>query len=283
MFSGVDESIDAEGLPIVLNTRVFRTHKGEITQGIRGEIYLRNPDTEQQSTSRGFVAKDDELDELFFPRKQTDTTGEEIDLYDDLVSEDGRIEVWVSCVEGGQYFGYAQPDCYLELAEASPLVNFWKGQISIWVQMVIVIAIGVACSTFVSGPVAMLFTVSLIVIGLYKDYFVEIARGDNYGGGPVEAFVRLVTQMNVTGPLDSTVGETSSAIIKGVDGVIRFAMIAMAQVLPDFPRLNTTAYVAEGFNIPAGQVGQDLLICLAYVAGLFVVGYFFLRTREIAK
>jgi hypothetical protein len=60
-------------------------------------------------------------------------------------------------------------------------------------------------------------------------------------------------------------------------------MWAVAQVLPDFPRFNTTNYVAEGFNIPANQVGQDLLICLAYVAGLFVVGYFFLRTREVAK
>jgi hypothetical protein len=28
---------------------------------------------------------------------------------------------------------------------------------------------------------------------------------------------------------------------------------------------------------------QNLTICLAYVAGLFVIGYFFLRTREVAK
>ena len=28
---------------------------------------------------------------------------------------------------------------------------------------------------------------------------------------------------------------------------------------------------------------QDLTTCLAYVAGLFVMGYFFLRTREVAK
>lgn len=282
-FSGVDESINPNGLGIWLNTRVFRTHKGIITEGIRGMIFLRNPDTGMQSAVQVFTAQDDKLDEQRFLRKLKDTNGNEIDLYDDLVSEDGQVEVWVACLEAGQYFGFAAPDAYLELARASPLVNFWKAQVGIWIQMVLVIAIGVACSTLVSGPVAMLFTVSFIVLGLYKDYFVKIATGDNYGGGPVEALVRLVTQMNVTSPLEGTIGDVSAGIIKGVDAPIRGAMYALAQVLPEFPRFNTSAYVAEGFNIPANQVGQDLLICLAYVAGLFVAGYFFLRTREIAK
>jgi hypothetical protein len=31
------------------------------------------------------------------------------------------------------------------------------------------------------------------------------------------------------------------------------------------------------------QLFQDLTTCLAYVTGLFVMGYFFLRTREVAK
>jgi hypothetical protein len=282
-FSGVDESIDPEGLPLWLIVRVFRTHKGVITQGIAGQIYLKNPETGMQSESQTFTAKDDQLNNLSFLRKLKNTNGEEIDLYDDLVSEDGKIEVWVRCVEAGQYFGFAQPDAYLLLADASHLVNFIKANVGIWIQMVLVIAIGVACSTFVSGPVAMLFTVSFILLGLYRDYFLDIAVGDNYGGGPIESLVRLVTQMNVTSPLEGTIGDVSTAIIQGVDGAIRGAMFALAQVLPDFPRFNTSAYVAEGYNIPANQVGQDLLICLAYVFGLFVVGYFFLRTREIAK
>lgn len=282
-FSNVDESIDPEGLPVMLITRVFRTYKGDIERGILGQIYLRNPETGRQSEAVPFRAKDDQVDNRYFPRKQKDTSGAEIDLYEDLVSEDGQIEVWVRCAEGSQYFGFAQPDCFLELADASPLVNFWKAQVSIWVQMVLVIAIGVACSTLVSGPVAMLFTVSFIVLGMSKDYFVKIAEGTNYGGGPVESFVRIVTQMNETSPLEPVVGGVTTSLIQGSDAIIRGGMTALAQVLPDFTRFNTSNYVAEGFNIPAAQVSQDLTICLAYVLGLFVVGYFFLRTREIAK
>lgn len=282
-FGDVSEAIHPDGLPVMLITRVFRTHKGEIEQGIQGQIYLRNPETGRQSEADVFTAKDDQMDDRFFPRKLKDTTGAEIDLYDDLVSDDGQIEVWVRCVDPGQYFGYAHADCFLELQQASPLINFWKAQISIWVQMVLVIAIGVACSTFVSGPVALLFTVSFIVLGMSKGYFVEIAEGTNYGGGPVESIVRMVTQMNQISPLAPVVGETTTSLIKGSDAVIRGAMAALAHVLPDFTRFDTSNYVAEGFNIPADQVGQDLMICLAYVLGLFVAGYFFLRTREIAK
>jgi hypothetical protein len=31
------------------------------------------------------------------------------------------------------------------------------------------------------------------------------------------------------------------------------------------------------------QLYQDLTVCAAYLAGAFVVGYFFFRTREVAK
>jgi hypothetical protein len=54
-------------------------------------------------------------------------------------------------------------------------------------------------------------------------------------------------------------------------------------VLPDFRSFSTVGYVAYGFNIPMNQVFQDLTVCAAYLAGLFVFGYFFLRTREVAK
>ena len=196
------------------------------------------------------------------------------------MGDDNRIEVWVKCLEPGQYFGAARPDCYIRRPDASPMTNFCKAQISIWVQMVIVIAVGVACSTIVNGPVAMLFTVAFILLGFQRDEFVKIALKQNYGGGPVESLVRMLTQRNVMTPLEPG---TSTTVVQTFDEGIRWIMLAVAQVLPDFPRFNTIGFIAEGFNIPATQVIQDLVICLAYVMILFVVGYFFLRTREVAK
>lgn len=283
-FDGIDESLDdhldEEGLPLGLITRVFRTHKGVIGQAISGAYQLRNPLTGLKSEPITFLAKDAQVDDRFVDRELVDSEGNTIDLYDDLVSEDGQLEIWIQCLERGQYFGYAQADCYLRLPDGSPLWNYVKSYISIWVQMVIVTSIGVAASALLSGPVAMLFTVSFIVLGFFREFFVWIADGPSYGGGPVESLVRLVTQKNVITKFDP--GPTTT-LIEVIDRVLQFFMQGLAQLLPDFSILSTIDFPAHGYNIPGDLVAQDLTVCLGYVIGLSVLGYFLLRTREIAR
>jgi hypothetical protein len=71
--------------------------------------------------------------------------------------------------------------------------------------------------------------------------------------------------------------------MKAVDSVLQYIMLSVTYVLPDFSSYSSVRYVAEGFDIPWNKIGQDLTVGLAYVAGVFICGYFFLRTREVAK
>lgn len=285
--SGINESVlrtNAEGqkyLPLELIVRVFRTYKGEIEQGIQGSIRLRNPDNPDiKSNEDIFTAKDASINTFDIPVKLY-SGQKEIDLLKDLVTKDGRVEVVVQCLDSAQYYGFAQPDLYLRLPDASPLWNYVKAQLGIWVQMVIVIAIGVTASTLLNGPVAVLFTVSFIMLGFFRDFFVNVATGKQVGGGPIESLVRLVTQKNQTTGLEN--GGFAVQLMQGVDWVLKQAMLSLAQVLPDFRSFSTVDYVAYGFNIPANQITQNLAVTLGYVIGLFVIGYFCLRTREVAK
>ncbi len=86
--------------------------------------------------------------------------------------------------------------------------------------------------------------------------------------------------MNQTSPLPEGFG---TQLIVSIDSVLKVAMQSLAAVLPDFRSFSTVGYVAYGYNIPMNQLCQDLIVCLAYLTGLFVIGYFFLRTREVAK
>ena len=275
----VGKGEEGEGLKLGLIVRVFRTHKGIIGKAIGGTIQVRNPENGLSSDVAYFPAIDAKVDERTIPRKLTSTEGKEIDLYDDLVSN-GKIQVVVQCLERGQYFGFARPDCYLRLPDGSPLFNFFKVYLSIWVQMVIVISIGVAASALLSGPVAMLLTVSLVLLGFFRQFFVDVATGTEYGGGPIESLVRIVTQQNVMSPLKAG---GATPMIQGVDNVLQFLMLSLAQVLPDFSAFSTVGFAAYGFDVPTDRVLQDATVCLAYVVGLAVVGYFLLRTREVAK
>jgi ABC-type transport system involved in multi-copper enzyme maturation permease subunit len=285
-FSGINESIlrQNEGgqvLPMELIVRVFRTYKGDIESGIQGSIQLRNPDDNDiKSDPWIFTAKDASINNFDWPRKLEDDNRKPIDLIDDLVSKDGRLEVIVQCLDRAQYYGFAQPDAYVRLPDGAPLWNFCKAHLSIWVQMVLVIAIGVACSTLVNGPVAMMFTLAFITLGFFRQFFIDVAIGKQVGGGPLESLYRLVTQMNQMSPLPENLG---TQLIQAVDIVLKQAMLSLSYVLPDFRSLNTVSYVGYGFNIPMNHLLQDLTVCLAYLAGLFVIGYFLFRTREVAK
>jgi hypothetical protein len=204
----VDDADPEHGqvLPIELIVRVFRTFKGDIEKGIGGSLQLRNPDTKLKSRPDVFTAKDASVNRFDMPRKLYDADQQKIDLLDDLVTKDGRLEVVVQCLDRAQYYGFAQPDCYIRMPDGSPLWNFVKSQASIWIQMVLVIAIAVTCSTLVNGPVAMLFTLSFITLGFFRQFFADVATGKQVGGGPVESLVRLVTQRNKLTELPDSFG-----------------------------------------------------------------------------
>lgn len=278
-------------LPVEIFVRVFRTHKGDIEQAIRGRIRLVNPTPDPETNEKlasdwmTFSAKDMSINSFQFTEQQFDSKEHQpISLLDDLVS-DGKVEVMVQCIDGGQFFGFARADCYVRLPEGSPPWNFVKAHLGIWVQMVVVIALGVMASTFLNGPIAALFTAAFILLGFFRDYFVEVATEKSYGGGPVESFVRLITHMNLTQRFGGADGPQSFAVqlMFTIDDGLEFMMRAVAMVLADFPSLSSAGYVAQGFDIPTPVLLRQLVIAAAYVVGMTIAGYFFLRTREVAK
>ena len=286
-FDNVSDAIDPNVpederyLPLSLIVRVFKTHKGVIGQALEGTIQLRNPETGLTSEPQSFDAQDQQVDDFRIPRKQYSQSRQEIDLFKDLVAPDGKIEVLVKCLERGQYFGFAQADCYIRHPDGSPIASFAKVCVSIWVQAVIVVSVGVTISTLVSGPVAMLFVVGFIILGFWRQDFVDIATGKSYGGGPAESVVRIATQANVMVQLEDTL---LNNLVTGFDKFFaKPIMWAVAQTLPDFRSFSTVRYAADGYNVPWDRVFQDVTVCLGYVIGLSVLGYFLLRTREVAK
>lgn len=284
-FDNVTPAAYPEGLPLELTIRVFRSYKADIESGILGGLVIANPDKDENDPTRAtdirtFTAQDFHVDRQFIPRDLTAPDGTELDLFEDLVTEDGRVEVRLLCLDRAQYFGMAQADLYLRAADGNFEWNFVKGHLSIWVQMVMVICLGVLFSTFLSGPVAMIATMSAIVLGFFTGFILDVALGNVEGGGPIESMIRLVTQKNVTVDLEEGV---TTSIVKQIDSVMMFFMEQSALLLPDFRSYSTVSNVAYGFNISADLVAQNLTACLAYVLAAFVAGYFFFRIREVAK
>lgn len=278
-FDGITPERFPDGLPVEMLIRVFRSYKGDVEQGILGSLVLRNPVSGRASSIQTFRAKDFYIDRRDIPRKLVDPAGKTIDLFDDLVA-DGQLELEVQCIDSQQYFGMAKPDVYLRASNASFALNFVKSYLGIWVQMLLVIGFGVMFSTFLSGAVAMMATLATLVMGFFKQFVFDVAGGTVEGGGPIESFVRLLKQQNATTKLDPGL---STSVIEGLDKVFMWFMTAVTSVLPDFQKFDNVNYVAHGFDIPPDQVVVQVLTSFTYIAGVFAVGYFFLRTREVAR
>lgn len=286
-FTGVTEDKYADGLPLELNLRVFRTFKADIERGVLGELVLRNPNPNAKVKRSGpivFESKEYVADRRIIPRQLNSEIGGasgagKVDLFDDLV-DNGRVEVELRCVDPAQYFGVAEPDVYLRPGDAPFELNFFKGYLSIWLQMMLVTAFGVTFSTFLTGPVALMASISAIVLGFFGQFVRDIANGVQYGGGPIESFIRIITQHNVMTDLE--MNTILIKIIKGMDAVLMHLLQAATYILPDYTQFDTTEFVASGYNIFGDLVGQQLTMAVVYFTAVSIAGYFFLKTREIA-
>ncbi len=294
-------------IPVEMNIGVFRTHKGNIEKGVLGSLSLRNPETGLTVEVAIFESKEFTTLRLGVPAEITKHSSRQVvarksrspdgpvvsspadldptlaqkdrfDVFDDLVA-DGKMEIWLRCLEPAQYFGAAQPDVYIRAGDAPFEWNYIKGFLGVWIQMVLIISFGVMFSTFLSGPVAMIATLGILVVGMSREFLIKLAMGETFGGGPIESAIRMVTQENMISELSPGLG--TDVTVAADTGLMGF-LYAVASMVPPLDHLGYATHVAYGFNISGDLLGQHLLLTFAYLVPLFIAGYFCLKTREIA-
>jgi hypothetical protein len=289
-FEGLSGDDFPNGMPIEMTIRVYRTHKGQdITSGkevvreteigVPGQIVLKNPRTGESCNPIFFRAKEFTTLQLVIPREVPSglsTTS----VFDKLVSN-GQLDVELQCRELGQFYGMAKPDLYIRAAENRFGANFLLGYLGIWCQMALVTFFGVMFSTCLNSAVTMLATLAVVVAGYFKEFMMSIAVGTAFGGGPAEAFYRTMTKKNIIIDLEPSLQVTVATQFDKI--VLRPFIFAVCNVVPDFRQLSDVEYVAEGFSIPMNNLLSHGLVTLGYLFPVFVLGYFLLKIREVAK
>jgi hypothetical protein len=153
--------------------------------------------------------------------------------------------------------------------------------------MLLVTAIGVMFSTFLAGPVALLATLSVVLVGQFREFigrlFESQVTGDQTiapGGGPIESLYRIVTQTSITLELDP------SPLVQAMKTLDTFLLAPMrlgAAIFPSLSALGTDDFVAGGFDIPRDLLMEHGMETLGYVLAFFIVGAICLKAREVAS
>ena len=191
-----------------------------------------------------------------------------------------RVSVAVKCESRGQLLGMAEPDLYL-LEGAQPFsFNFVKGMFGLWCRLCIVVGLAVVCSTYQSGVLSLLVTGLIFMTGYATDHLTDLALNRNIGGGPFESISRLVKAETPTAPSSETAGGKALQFMdKGWAWVVR----RIQNMIPDVESFNWTPFVSEGFNVNAEYLLVNLLTTVGYLLPWFILGYYLMKSREVAN
>jgi hypothetical protein len=135
-------------------------------------------------------------------------------------------------------------------------------------------------STCVSGPVAILATVFLMIAGVFSSFVIELSTGKIVGGGPLESMQRIASQDNMISPMEEGL---KTSTIKAIDQTIAMGMRYFSAVLPEFDECSYGRHLAYGFDVGRDLIARCVIRELGFVLPVLLLGYLFLKQREVAQ
>lgn len=197
-----------------------------------------------------------------------------------LVGGQGMLQIELRCESPNQYLGMSEPDVYVLAHRGGFQLNFLKGLFGVWLQAMVLTAIGVFAGTFLSWPVALLTTIAFFIAGnVAFNVLNQIALQSLVGGGPFESLIRLLSHENLVEDLAPTLGVV---IAKTLDSIVMPFLSRLVYIVPNFGAMDVSNTVAEGFAVTGAQLRDLLLMGLGYAVPFSIAAYFVLKNREVA-
>ena len=190
-----------------------------------------------------------------------------------------RVKVYVKCTSTSQLLGMAEGDLYVLEAEQPFWSNYLKSSIGIWCRVMIVIGLAVCLSTYLAGVVTFLATAFLFLVGMFAETLKTLVSGEAGVKGPLGSANQLFQAQQ------STAQDDGSATLRAAafgDGIFRWTMRRIFNLMPDIDAFNWTPFVSEGFNIPLESMVMNLVSLFGYLFPWFLLGFYLLRSREVA-
>jgi hypothetical protein len=260
------QALHADPIIVEMSFNVYRTTKGRVGDPVLAEIQVTNPHTGADYVN-------------IFPMKEY-YTNRQVIKPEILAGSFGDLKIEIRCISPTQYLGMAESDLYLLSSEGNFGVNYMKGLFGIWLQALVLTAIGVFAGTFLSWPVALLTTIAFFIAGqLAFGFLVDFTRQAILGGGPFESLIRLLTHDNQMSDLAPTAG---AIIAKTLDSLVMPVMSMLVYIVPNFQALDVSNTVADGFAVSWSSIIANTLLAAAYALPFSIVAYFILKNREVA-
>ncbi len=191
------------------------------------------------------------------------------------------LKIYVKCTTAGQMLGMAEGDLFVLEGERGFDQNYFKSAIGLWCRILILIGIAVVLSTYLAAVVALLGSLLLFVLGYFTEHISDVASGQSYAGGPFKAITSLLKAEQPTAQPDANSLVTGA--VATADQFNAWGFRRVINMIPDVEGFSWTSYVKEGFDVPAECLVMNVIVTVGYLLPWFVLGYYLMRSREVAE
>ncbi|MDR3635395.1 MAG: hypothetical protein P4L84_16440 [Isosphaeraceae bacterium] len=259
-------ALHSRPMTLEMSFNVYRTTKGRIGDPVYAQIQVVNPNTGADYRN-------------IFPIREYYTNQQTVPA-SILEGSLGALRVEVHCISPTQYLGMAENDLYVLGSAGTFGVNFFKGLLGVWMQAMVLTAIGVFAGTFLSWPVALLTTIFFFIAGqVFFPYLLEFSNQSLLGGGPFESLIRMLSHENQMSEMAPTITVVTA---KTLDSLVTPVMARLVYLVPNFSALDVSNTVSEGFYVSWHGMLGNLLLATAYALPFSIAGYLILKNREVA-
>jgi hypothetical protein len=190
------------------------------------------------------------------------------------------VQVYVKAETRSQMVGMAEGDLYFIEGERPFAENYFKSSFGLWCRVVIVIGLAVCCSTYLAGVISFLCAGFLFLAGYAAEHLQDMASGQSFVGGPFRSMNQILNAQQATAQVDETNALARAA--EGLDQGFAWLVRRFLNLVPDVYGYTWTSFVQEGFNIPFESLVMNLVVTVGYLLPWFILGYYLMRSREIA-
>jgi hypothetical protein len=179
----------------------------------------------------------------------------------------GNFDLLVRCITSGDFVAIGPRSIVLVAASQPFVFNLIKSLTILWLMTVLITAVAIFCSTFLSWPIAVVLTI-VILLGHWGVEQLGDATAPGIGN-------QVVMDFGLKSPAKA---EAVRATVEKLSSFLNF----ISTILPDISRYSAVEEIERGVAIPAERLREALLVTLGFGVPLVLLAYVFLKNKEVA-
>ncbi len=196
----------------------------------------------------------------------------------EVLGSSSEVEVVLERTDPGYTFLVGHRDAVVHRSREHYLLNVAKGIVVVYAETLLVVAVALLASSFLSGPVAVLFSLTFLVVGHFLAFLRMTAERMTSTEAVADMWATL-TNNEVHGHAPAEAAPEPSAALEAVQRAIE----AFCSVFPDLQRFGASDSVAEGISLTGSGILRAALYSGTYVAICLVAGWLFLSTIDVER